>query len=103
MNWIKVKSPLIGNDEIDLIQLKVESSNGQKVKSRVLKQYFVLLGLLFFIFFYFVNKCFFLIHDLHNILCILEVIYSIVLLINKKQIFFFKFLLIKQMFLYDMN
>jgi hypothetical protein len=49
MNCIKVKSPLIGNDEIDLIQLKVESSNGQKVKSRVLKQYFVLLGL-FFIF-----------------------------------------------------
>jgi hypothetical protein len=55
MNCIKVKSPLIGNDEIDLIQLKVESSNGQKVKSRVLKQYFVLLGL----FFYFVINLFF--------------------------------------------
>jgi hypothetical protein len=88
MNWIKVKSPLIGNDEIDLIQLKVESSNGQKVKSRVLKQYFVLLGLLF-LFFYFVIKFFFHIHDFHNILCVLEVIYSIVLLINKKQIFFY--------------
>lgn len=83
MNWIKVKSPLIGND--DLIQLKVESSNRQKVKSRVLKQYFVLLGLFFFK--NFVVKFFFHIHDLHNIL---EVIYSI-------------FLLIKQMFLYDMN